>query len=112
MVLSCRPTRTEVLSQVMQQLLVKKWSKNMVIFRFRCCVRSFTTLTQLLLTAALLAHVDLDLVKVSHMAVSKSPHLDASLHRLQRHVLLQGGATCELYHRFVNCYLLVWIVEG
>ena len=30
----------------------------------------------------------------------------------QQHVLLQGGATCELDHRFVNCYLLVCVVEG
>ena len=45
------------------------------------------------------------------MAIGKGPYLDASLYWLQRHVLLQGGATYELYHRFVICYLLVGVVE-
>lgn len=68
-------------------------------------------LTQVLLAAALLASVDLELVKVSIVAVGEGSHLDPSLHWLQWHVLFQGGVTCELDHRFVNRYLLVGIVE-
>ena len=68
-------------------------------------------LTQVFLATALLAGVYLKFMEISIVAIGKGPHLDASLYWLQRHVLLQGGATCELYHRFVNCYLLVGVVE-
>ena len=69
------------------------------------------SLTQVLLAAALLTSVDLELVKVPVMAVSQGPHLDTYLHWLHRHVLFQGGATCELNHRLVDGYLFVGIVE-
>ena len=51
---------------------------------FRWYVRS---LTQVLLAATLLASVDLELVKVSVVAVGEGPHLDFSLPWLQWHVL-------------------------
>ena len=69
------------------------------------------SVTQLLLTTTLFACVHLEAVKVAVVAVWKGPHLDASLHRLHRHVLLQGGATCKLDHCFLNGYLFVWLVE-
>ena len=57
------------------------------------------------------ASIDLELLKVSIMAVIKGPNFDTSLHWLQWHVLLQGGATCELYHGFINGKFLVWVIE-
>ena len=68
-------------------------------------------LTQLLLATPLLACVDLELVKVSIVAVSKGPHLDTLLHWLHGHKLLQNGATCEFYHWFINGYLFMWVIE-
>ena len=76
-----------------------------------CKIFHYYPLTQLLHSASLLATVHLKLVKVAIVAVSKGPHLDASLYWLHRHELLQCGATCEFNHDFVHCYLSMWTIE-
>lgn len=69
------------------------------------------SLAEMFLPTPLFASVNLELLEVAIMAITQHPHLDASFRRLHRHILLEGGATGKLYHRFIDCNLLVWIIE-
>ena len=114
MVLSGSTACTDVLGQVTQQLLTcKKIVKaDMMILSLQVLCEVFDNpMTQLLFVTALIVSVHLEFIEISIMAVSKGPYLDVSLHCLQQHVLLQGRATCKLYHCFVDRYVLVWIIE-
>ena len=68
-------------------------------------------LTQLLLSTPLLAGVYLEFVEISIMTIGKGPHIYTSLYSHHGHELLEGGATCEFYHDFVDSYLSMWIIE-
>ena len=69
-------------------------------------------LTQLLLSTPLLAGVYLEFVEISIMTIYRQGPTVLYLALLAHgHELLEGGATCELYHGFVDSYLSMWIIE-
>ena len=59
----------------------------------------------------ILAGVYLEFVEISIVNIGKGPHFYTSLYWLHGHELLEGGATCEFYHGFVDSYLSMWIIE-
>ena len=69
------------------------------------------SLAEMFLSTPLLASVNLKLLKVAIVAITQHPHLDASFRWLHRHILFESGATGELYHRFIDCNLFVWVIK-
>ena len=88
--------------------------ENMMVFPLQVlqCVTSDNPLTQVFLAASLLAGVHFEFMEISIVAIGKAHTMMALFTGFSgMHVLLQRGATCELCHRFVNCYLLVKVVQ-